>query len=149
MTGSIMLAAGGTGGHVLPAQVLAKELDRRGRSVDIITDLRGKDYAMRFPGQTIHCITAETPTGKGSIRKIAATALIAQGTLQAHRLIRKISPAAIVGFGGYTTLPTMLAAITLSVPRMLHEQNSVLGRVNRLIAARVDVIATSFPATKP
>ena len=148
MTGSIMLAAGGTGGHVLPAQVLAKELDRRGRSVMIITDFRGEDYANRFPDQTIHCITAETLGGKGFIGKIVAAALIAQGTLQARRLIRKISPATIVGFGGYATLPAMLAAITLSVPRMLHEQNAVFGRVNRLIAARVDAIATSFPITK-
>jgi len=148
MTGSIMLTAGGTGGHVLPAQVLAKELDRRGRSVEIVTDLRGEGYARRFPDQTIHCIAAETPGGKGFIGKIVAATLITQGTLQAFHLIRKISPAAIVGFGGYTTLPTMLAAIALSVPRMLHEQNAVFGRVNRLIAARVDAIATSFPVTK-
>lgn len=143
-----MLAAGGTGGHVFPAQVLAKELGRRGRTVDIVTDHRGEDYADCFPGQSIHCIAAETVSGRRCIGKLVATTLIAQGTLQARRLIQKISPAAIVGFGGYTSLPTMVAAITLSVPRMLHEQNAVLGRVNRLIAARVDAIATSFPATK-
>jgi len=148
MTGSIMLAAGGTGGHVFPAQVLAAELDRRGRAVDIVTDRRGDDYSDRFPGQAIHRIAAATPSGQGFIGKFVATALIAQGTLQARRLIRKTSPAAVVGFGGYPTLPTMLAAITLSVPRMLHEQNAVLGRVNRLIAARVHAIATSFPMTR-
>ncbi|MBT5193035.1 MAG: undecaprenyldiphospho-muramoylpentapeptide beta-N-acetylglucosaminyltransferase [Rhodospirillaceae bacterium] len=147
-TGSIMLAAGGTGGHVFPAQALAAELDRRGRAVDIVTDRRGDDYSERFPGQTIHRIAAATPSGQSFLGKILAAARIAQGTLQARRLIRRVDPAAVVGFGGYPALPTMLAAITLSVPRMVHEQNAVLGRVNRLIASRVHAIATSFPSTK-
>ena len=146
--GTIMLAAGGTGGHVFPAQALAAELDRRGQTVDIVTDRRGDNHAERFPGQTIHRIAAATPSGRGILGKIMAAARIAQGTLQARRLIRRVEPAAVVGFGGYPALPTMLAAITLSVPRMVHEQNAILGRVNRLIAARVDAIATSFPVTQ-
>jgi UDP-N-acetylglucosamine--N-acetylmuramyl-(pentapeptide) pyrophosphoryl-undecaprenol N-acetylglucosamine transferase len=147
-SGPIMLAAGGTGGHVFPAQALAAELDRRGRAVDIVTDRRGEDYSDRFPGQTIHRIAAATPAGRNLLGKIVAMARIAQGTLQARRLIRRVEPAAVVGFGGYPALPTMLAAITLSVPRMVHEQNAILGKVNRLLAARVDAIATSFPVTK-
>ena len=146
--GTIMLAAGGTGGHVFPAQALAAELDRRGQAVDIVTDRRGDNHVGRFPGQTIHRIAAATPSGRGILGKIMAAARIAQGTLQARRLIRRVEPAAVVGFGGYPALPTMLAAITLSVPRMVHEQNAILGRVNRLIAARVDAIATSFPVTQ-
>ncbi|MDP6689182.1 MAG: undecaprenyldiphospho-muramoylpentapeptide beta-N-acetylglucosaminyltransferase [Alphaproteobacteria bacterium] len=147
-TGSIMLAAGGTGGHVFPAQALAAELDRRGRSVDIVTDRRGDDFSNRFPGQAIHHVTSGTPSGRGLLGKLMAMAEIALGTLQARRLIRQVEPAAVVGFGGYPSLPTMLAAITLSVPRAIHEQNAVLGRVNRLLARRVDAIATSFPVTK-
>jgi len=143
-----MLAAGGTGGHVFPAQALAAELDRRGQVVDIVTDRRGDDYADRFPGQTIHRITAATPSGRGLGGKILAAARIARGTIQAHRLIRRIEPAAVVGFGGYPALPTMLAAIASSVPRMVHEQNAILGRVNRMVSTRVDAIATSFPVTK-
>ncbi len=146
--GPIMLAAGGTGGHVFPAQALAAELDRRGRTVDIVTDRRGEDYSDRFPGQTIHRIAAATPSGRTLVGKVMAMARIAQGTLQARRLIRRVEPAAVVGFGGYPALPTMLAAITLSVPRMVHEQNAILGKANRLVAGRVNAIATSFPVTK-
>ena len=144
----IMLAAGGTGGHVFPAQALAAELDRRGRTVDIVTDRRGDDFSDRFPGRTIHRITSATPSGRAGPGKVMALARIALGTLQARRLIRRVDPAAVVGFGGYPSLPTMLAAISLSVPRAVHEQNAVLGRVNRLMARRVNAIATSFPATK-
>lgn len=143
-----MLAAGGTGGHVFPAQALAAELDRRGRAVDIVTDRRGGDFGSRFPGQTIHRVVSATPSGRGVLGKIKAVACIALGTIQAWRLIRRIDPAAVIGFGGYPSLPTMLAAISLSVPRAVHEQNAVLGRVNRLIARRVDAIAISFAATK-
>ena len=146
--GSIMLAAGGTGGHVFPAQALAAELDRRGRAVDIVTDRRGEDFSDRFPGQTVHHVTSGTPSGRGLLGKLTAMVEIALGTLQARRLIRQVGPAAVVGFGGYPSLPTMLAAITMSVPRAIHEQNAVLGRVNRLLARRVDAIATSFPVTK-
>lgn len=146
--GSIMLAAGGTGGHVFPAQALAAELDRRGRAVDIVTDRRGVDFSGRFPGQAVHRITSATPSGRAGFGKVVAVARVALGTIQARCLIRRINPAAVVGFGGYPSLPTMLAAISLSVPRAVHEQNAVLGRVNRLIACRVDAIATSFPATK-
>jgi UDP-N-acetylglucosamine--N-acetylmuramyl-(pentapeptide) pyrophosphoryl-undecaprenol N-acetylglucosamine transferase len=143
-----MLAAGGTGGHVFPAQALAAELDRRGRAVDIVTDRRGDDFSNRFPGQTVHRITSATPSGRAGLGKLMALARIALGTIQARRLIRRVDPAAVIGFGGYPSLPTMLAAISLSVPRAVHEQNAVLGRVNRLIARWVDAVATSFPATK-
>ena len=148
MTGSIMLAAGGTGGHLFPAQALAAELDRRGRAVDIVTDRRGDDFSGRFPGQTIHRIASATPSGRGILGKVKALARIALGTIQAWRLIRQVDPAAVIGFGGYPSLPTMLAAIALSVPRAVHEQNAVLGRVNRLLARRVDAIAISFAVTK-
>ena len=146
--GPIMLAAGGTGGHVFPAQAVAAELDRRGRAVDIVTDRRGDDFSSRFPGQTIHRVTSATPSGRGALGMILALGRIILGTIQARRLIRRVDPSAVVGFGGYPSLPTMLAAITLSVPRAVHEQNAVLGRVNRLIARWVNAVATSFPATK-
>lgn len=146
--GSIMLAAGGTGGHVFPAQALAAELDRRGRAVDIVTDRRGDDFNNRFPGQTVHRIASATPSGRAGLGKVMALARIVLGIIQARRLIRRVDPAAVVGFGGYPSLPTMLAAISLSVPRAVHEQNAVLGRVNRLIARWVDAVATSFPVTK-
>jgi UDP-N-acetylglucosamine--N-acetylmuramyl-(pentapeptide) pyrophosphoryl-undecaprenol N-acetylglucosamine transferase len=144
MTRPIALAAGGTGGHVFPAQALASELQRRGRTVILITDKRGAGYEKAFPGVGIHRISAGTFAGRGVMGKARALFGIAAGYLAAGSLLRKLDPAVIVGFGGYPSLPTMLAAGRKRVT-LLHEQNAHLGRVNRLLAPRVSAIATSFP----
>jgi len=146
--GPIMLSAGGTGGHVFPARALAAELSSRGRSLALVTDPRGGDYERLFAGIPIYPVRAGTPSGRGAIGKIGALLSIVIGTLQAHRVRRRLRPAAVVGFGGYPSLPGMLACLMSSVPTILHEQNAVLGRVNRLLASRVRAIATSFEQTR-
>jgi len=145
--GVVVLTAGGTGGHIFPAQALAAELQARGRSVVLITDTRGSGYEQRFPGVTIHTVRAGTPAGRGPIGRIAAFGEIAVGVIAARTLLKRLKPAAVVGFGGYPSLPAMLAATQLGLPTLLHEQNAVLGRVNRLLAPKVGVIAAGFADT--
>jgi UDP-N-acetylglucosamine--N-acetylmuramyl-(pentapeptide) pyrophosphoryl-undecaprenol N-acetylglucosamine transferase len=139
----ITLAAGGTGGHMFPAEALARELLRRGWPVALVTDRRGQAFGDRVPGVALHRIRAGRFDG-GLVGKIAALAEIALGTFEAARLLRSLAPAAVVGFGGYPSVPTMLAATRLGLPTLLHEQNALLGRANRLVASRVRRIATSF-----
>jgi UDP-N-acetylglucosamine--N-acetylmuramyl-(pentapeptide) pyrophosphoryl-undecaprenol N-acetylglucosamine transferase len=139
---SIVLAAGGTGGHMFPAEALAAELNRRGFALALITDRRGAAFG-EGSGVTTLRIAAGQVSGSvlGKIRGLAA---IARGTFEAGRLLRDLDPAVVVGFGGYASVPTVLAATRARIATVLHEQNAVLGRANRLLAPRVDVIATSF-----
>lgn len=148
MSGGIVLAAGGTGGHVFPAQALAEELLARGRRVDVISDGRGARFEGAASDVHWHRISAATLTGAGPMAKAVAVLRILKGVLQAIRLLRRLAPAGVIGFGGYPSLPTMLAAWLLKLPRAIHEQNAVLGRVNRLLAGKVDAIATSFAELK-
>lgn len=139
----IVLAAGGTGGHMFPAEALARELMARGWSVALVTDRRGQAFGEHVPGVALHRIRAGR-LGAGIFAKVTALAEMAIGTLEASRLLRALAPAAVVGFGGYPSVPTMLAATRLGLPSLLHEQNAILGRANRLLAGRVGTIATSF-----
>lgn len=148
MSGGIVLAAGGTGGHVFPAQALAEELLSRGRRVDVISDGRGARFEGAAGRVHWHRISAATLTGGGPVAKGVAVLRILTGVVQAIRLLRRLAPAGVIGFGGYPSLPTMLAAWLLKQPRAIHEQNAVLGRVNRLLAGKVDAIATSFAELK-
>jgi UDP-N-acetylglucosamine--N-acetylmuramyl-(pentapeptide) pyrophosphoryl-undecaprenol N-acetylglucosamine transferase len=141
---SVVLAAGGTGGHMFPAEALARELLARGWKVALVTDRRGEAFGDRVPGVTLHRIRAGR-LGDGVVAKMAAVADMALGTLSAGRLLRALLPAAAVGFGGYPSVPTMLAATRQGIASVLHEQNAILGRANRLLASRVGTIATSFP----
>jgi UDP-N-acetylglucosamine--N-acetylmuramyl-(pentapeptide) pyrophosphoryl-undecaprenol N-acetylglucosamine transferase len=138
----IILTAGGTGGHMFPAEALAQELRARGRTVMLITDTRGAAYAASFGNIETHVIAASNPAGNLWV-KIRAAAAIGIGVVQAWRVLRRRPAALVVGFGGYPALPAMAAAIWLGVPTALHEQNAVLGRVNRLIARWVTRIAAS------
>lgn len=146
MKGPILLAAGGTGGHVFPAMALARELAARGRAVALATDERGERYEEIFAGFAVHRVASGTPTGRDLLGRAAAVGSIAKGVVQARALFRRLRPAAAIGFGGYPSLPTMMAALG-RLPTAIHEQNAVLGRVNRLIAPRVDRIALSFADT--
>lgn len=146
--GPILLAAGGTGGHVFPAEALAAELMKRGHDVGFVTDTRGTGFGKGLDGVQVHRIPAGTPTGKRLTGKFLAGVEIARGTLAAFLLLRRLRPCAAVGFGGYPALPLMLAATQSRLPSVIHEQNAVLGRVNRLLAKRADVIALSFEATR-
>ncbi len=147
MSGTIFLATGGTGGHVFPARALAAELVDRGYQIIVVTDRRGHDYERLFDDAKIHRIDAASPSGVNLMGKLSTALMIARGIKQARRLIAKEAPVAVVGFGGYPSLPTMFAAMSYRKPTILHEQNSVLGRVNKLLATRVRGLALSFPDT--
>jgi len=140
-----LLAAGGTGGHLFPAESLAGELKRRGHRVELVTDDRALNYGGAFPADAIHTVSAATPTGGGLVAKLKAAITLGRGTLEAMLLIRRVKPACVVGFGGYPTVPPMLAARFLGVCSVLHEQNAVIGRANRFLASGVTAIATGFP----
>jgi len=145
MNAPFVLAAGGTGGHLFPAQALAGELMRRGRRVVVMTDGRGHNYGNAFPGAEIATVPAATFAGRSPLGRVAAFGMIALGVAAALSKLRKLRPRAVVGFGGYPSLPVMLAASLARVPSALHEQNAVLGRVNRLLAPRVAKVAATFP----
>ncbi len=140
---TVVLAAGGTGGHVFPAEALARELLGRGIKVVLITDKRGGRFSddMSVPA---HRISASS-LGKGVFGKIRSFAEMGWGVLQARGLLRRIRPDVVVGFGGYPSIPTLYAAARLGIPIALHEQNAVLGRANRAMLARARLVATSFP----
>ena len=141
----VVLAAGGTGGHVFPAQALAAELVRRGRSVVLMTDRRGGGYDALFPGIPVIRVSSGSFARRGRFGRLGALLDIARGVMQARRHLRNLCPSVVVGFGGYPSLPVMAAAISLGLPTCLHEQNAILGRVNRLVAGRVKAIAGAFP----
>ncbi len=140
----IVLAAGGTGGHMFPAEALARELLARGERVVLVTDRRGQAFDEKLPDVATHRIRAATPS-RGTIGRVRAAAELFAGYWQARALLRRLRPAAAVGFGSYASVPTMYAAAKLGVPVALHEQNAVLGRANRLLTGKARVIATSFP----
>jgi UDP-N-acetylglucosamine--N-acetylmuramyl-(pentapeptide) pyrophosphoryl-undecaprenol N-acetylglucosamine transferase len=144
----ILLAAGGTGGHLFPAAALAEALAKRGATVELATDARALRYGGAFPARAIHAIPAATTTGAGALSKARATLVLGGGLVVALALIAKLKPRAVVGFGGYPTVPPLLAASLLGAPSVLHEQNAVMGRANRFLARRVTRIATGFPDTK-
>lgn len=142
---AVLLAAGGTGGHLFPAQSLADELHKRGIAVELATDDRAMKYGASFPARAIHQIHSATPTGGGAVAKAMAGFTLLHGTIQAALLLRRIKPLCVVGFGGYPTVPPLLAASLMGYPTVLHEQNAVMGRANRFLAGRVNRIATGFP----
>jgi UDP-N-acetylglucosamine--N-acetylmuramyl-(pentapeptide) pyrophosphoryl-undecaprenol N-acetylglucosamine transferase len=140
---TFLLAAGGTGGHMIPAHALAEELMRRGHAVVLVTDARGARIPGLFDGVAVHVLPAGR-LGGGVIGWAKAARGIWAGRKAALRLLRDVKPAAVIGFGGYPALPTLLAALSRKVPTALHEQNAVLGRVNRLLARRVKMVATAY-----
>jgi UDP-N-acetylglucosamine--N-acetylmuramyl-(pentapeptide) pyrophosphoryl-undecaprenol N-acetylglucosamine transferase len=142
--GVILLAAGGTGGHLFPAEALAHELTGRGWTVHLATDDRAERFAGQFPAAAIHPIQSATMGSKNPFAVLAAFWKIWRGVRQASALISRIRPAIVVGFGGYPTLPPLYAATRRRVPTLIHEQNAVMGRANRALAGRVDAIAGGF-----
>lgn len=144
----VALAAGGTGGHVFPAQALAAELGARGAKLVLVTDQRGRDHDLGFEGIETHTVHAGGLGHRGIDRRLLSLASTAYGTVEAFFLLRRLRPTVVVGFGGYPSLPTIVAATRLGLPCILHEQNAILGRANRFVAARVSAIATSFPETR-
>ncbi|WP_026871591.1 undecaprenyldiphospho-muramoylpentapeptide beta-N-acetylglucosaminyltransferase [Inquilinus limosus] len=140
----ILLAAGGTGGHVFPAEALARTLIARGHAVRLATDPRGRAFGDRLPEVPVDAVRSAT-VAPGLLGKVKTASLLGLGYLDARGVLRRHRPAVVVGFGGYPSAPTVLAAAHAGIPVLLHEQNALLGRVNRWLAGRAAVIATGFP----
>ena len=138
-----VLAAGGTGGHILPAFALAQELEARGHFVALVTDARGAAIPGKPDALTAHILPAGR-LGGGPLGMLRAARAIWDGRRMAMRLYESFAPSCVVGFGGYPALPGLLAATAAGIPTVIHEQNAVLGRVNRFLARRVNAIATAY-----
>ncbi|MGR3491123.1 MAG: UDP-N-acetylglucosamine--N-acetylmuramyl-(pentapeptide) pyrophosphoryl-undecaprenol N-acetylglucosamine transferase [Shimia sp.] len=146
-----LIAAGGTGGHMFPAQALAEALLAEGWRVKLSTDARGARYAGGFPDAVEREVVSSATFARGGLlAKLAVAPRLAAGVTGALWKMRRDRPAIVVGFGGYPTIPAMSAALALGIPRMIHEQNGVLGRVNQLFAKRVDAVACgTWPTELP
>jgi UDP-N-acetylglucosamine--N-acetylmuramyl-(pentapeptide) pyrophosphoryl-undecaprenol N-acetylglucosamine transferase len=142
MAGVILVAAGGTGGHLFPAEALAGALGARGWRIHLATDHRVDAYGQDFPAERIHVVPSATIT-RSPVGALRALIQLAKGYMGARRLVRDIAPSAAIGFGGYPTVPPILAAARAHVPTVIHEANAVLGRANRFLGSRVTAIATS------
>lgn len=147
----LLIAAGGTGGHMFPAQALAEAMLAKGWRVKLSTDARGARYTGGFPHTTqIEQISSATFARGGVLAKAAVPFRILAGVIGAGFKMLRDRPDVVVGFGGYPTIPAMAAATLLRLPRMIHEQNGVLGRVNRILAKRVQIVACgTWPTDLP
>src|SRR5277367_6567277 len=141
----ILMAAGGTGGHLFPAEALGVELIRRGLRVRLVTDSRALRYSGLFSKDMIDVVPSETVRGRSPWQLARTGMMLARGTAVAFGLMRRLKPAAVVGFGGYPTLPPLMAARLLGIPGIIHDANAVLGRANRFLSRHVSAIATSLP----
>src|ERR1700724_2268305 len=141
----ILLAAGGTGGHLFPAEALGVELIRRDLRVRLVTDSRALRYSGLFSKDMIDVVPSETVRGRSPWQLARTGVTLAAGTAVAFGLMRRLKPAAVIGFGGYPTLPPLMAARLLGVPGIIHDANAVLGRANRFLSRHVSAIATSLP----
>ena len=146
--GLIILAAGGTGGHVFPAEALAQALLARGHRLALITDRRGHAFGGTLGALQTHRIRAGGIAGRSVLSRLMAFAELGVGLFQARALLKRLRPIAVVGFGGYASVPTVAAAQMLGLPTAIHEQNAVLGRANRLLSHRVQKLATSYASVE-
>ena len=142
--GIILLAAGGTGGHLFPAEALGHELKARGYSVHLVTDSRAERFAGKFPADEVHVVPSATFASKSPIAMVKTGWKLWTGLRAARRLIARLRPLVVVGFGGYPTVPPLMAATGMGVPSVIHEQNAVMGRANKALANRVQAIAGGF-----
>ena len=129
----VVVAAGGTGGHLFPAEALTVALAKRGVVVDLATDERATRYGGSFPARATHVIPSATFRGRDPFSVASTTWVLGKGVLAGLGLLRELRPAAVIGFGGYPTLPPVVAAWLRRIPTLIHEQNAVLGRANKLL----------------
>jgi UDP-N-acetylglucosamine--N-acetylmuramyl-(pentapeptide) pyrophosphoryl-undecaprenol N-acetylglucosamine transferase len=141
----VLVAAGGTGGHLFPAEALAAALGKQGIPVYLVTDHRATRYGGAFADDMIHVVSSATLRGRNLVALAKTIGSLGAGYLQARSLIARLKPAAVIGFGGYPTVPPVLAAAWSGVPSLIHDSNAVIGRANKFLAPRVSAIATSFP----
>jgi UDP-N-acetylglucosamine--N-acetylmuramyl-(pentapeptide) pyrophosphoryl-undecaprenol N-acetylglucosamine transferase len=144
----VVLAAGGTGGHVFPAESLAGELSRRGIPLALVTDDRGRRWQGTLAELPVHGVRAGSPGAGGAVNRARNALALGVGVMQSMALLGRLAPTAVVGFGGYASVPAMLAARIRRLPTVIHEQNAVLGRANRLVLGRRTTIATAFRAVR-
>ncbi len=144
---TFLLSAGGTGGHLFPAEALALELARRGHAVELATDERVEGYGRDFPARAVHVVPSATFGDRSPAGLVRSGLRLARGYFSARALIARLKPALVAGFGGYPTMPPLLAASVSRVPTLVHEANAVAGRANRFLAGRVTAVATGFAAT--
>ena len=142
--GIVVLAAGGTGGHLFPAEALGHELKARGYSVHLVTDSRAERFAGKFPAEEIHVVPSATIGSRNPIAVARSLLTLWKGIRAARSLFGRLKPKAVVGFGGYPTVPPLLAASGMNIPTLIHEQNAVMGRANKMLAAKVNAIAGGF-----
>ncbi|MEM7289031.1 MAG: undecaprenyldiphospho-muramoylpentapeptide beta-N-acetylglucosaminyltransferase [Pseudomonadota bacterium] len=145
--GVVLLCAGGTGGHLFPAEAVAHEMKRRGYSVHLAADHRVQQFADRFPADEIHQIKSATLSSKNPVAFVRTLVALYSGYRQSKQLIKVLDPVAVAGFGGYPTVPPLMAAARTGVPTLVHEANAVLGRANRLLGKHVDRVAIGFGTT--
>jgi UDP-N-acetylglucosamine--N-acetylmuramyl-(pentapeptide) pyrophosphoryl-undecaprenol N-acetylglucosamine transferase len=145
---TIVLSAGGTGGHLFPAQSLAAELVRRGKTIVVMTDRRGTNYAKAFPGSAIEMVPSAAFSDRSVLGLIAAPFEIVAGIVTAFAKLTRLKPGAVIGFGGYPSLPVMIAAWLGRFPTAILEQNAVTGRANRAVMNKVRVMAAAFPIAR-
>ena len=145
MAGRLLLAAGGTGGHMFPAQALAEILKAEGWDIAMMTDARGRKHAGRIPADPVIEVKAASISPRAPIKALRGALTLAKGVRQARAFIRDWKPDVVVGFGGYPAFPAMRAAQAMGLPTILHEQNAVLGRVNRVFAAKAIHVVSGFP----
>ena len=143
----IILASGGTGGHLFPAQALATELKTRGPKLILLTDYRGYNFSVTLSDIEKHSIRSGTPLAPGLVGKGLGIIRVLIGVREAGKLLHRIQPSVVIGFGGYPSVPALIAASRKGVTTVIHEQNAILGRANKLLASRVLCIATSFENT--
>lgn len=141
----IILAAGGTGGHLFPAEALGSELLKRSLRVRLVTDARAVRYSGLFTPEMTDVVPSETVRSRSPLSLAKTGVLLATGTMLAFNLMRRLKPAAVIGFGGYPTLPPLIAARLAGRPSIIHDANAVMGRANKFLSGRVTAIATSLP----
>ncbi|MGE5366292.1 MAG: undecaprenyldiphospho-muramoylpentapeptide beta-N-acetylglucosaminyltransferase [Betaproteobacteria bacterium] len=144
---SVLVAAGGTGGHLFPAAALAGVLTERGIAVHLATDRRAIRFGETFAEEAVNVVASATIRSRNPVALTQTAVALGLGLLQAWRLIGRLQPAVVIGFGGYPSVPPVLAAVWRGVPTVIHDANAVVGRANRLLAPRVTAIATTFPET--
>jgi UDP-N-acetylglucosamine--N-acetylmuramyl-(pentapeptide) pyrophosphoryl-undecaprenol N-acetylglucosamine transferase len=142
--GLIVLAAGGTGGHLFPAEALAHELKDRGYAVHLVTDSRAERFAGKFPADAVHVVPSSTIGSKNPVAMARAFFTLFKGVRIAKALFARLKPLAVIGFGGYPTVPPLWAAASMKIPTLIHEQNAVMGRANKMLAPKVTAIAGGF-----
>lgn len=143
--GTFVLAAGGTGGHLFPAQALAEELIRRGYVIHLMTDERVRDYGKSFPAAETHIVPSATLSLSKPWAVPGRALRLYGGYRKARAILARVKPLAVIGFGGYPSFPPIMAAARLGIPSCVHDQNAVMGRANRVLARWADAVASSFP----